>query len=312
MKYIYYNSFLFLITVACITYYCFFMEEVIVLNDKISTIPAEEDKIDEITISVFKDESVVNMYLEEYLIGVVAAEMPASFNEEALKAQAIAARTYAMFKINNSSTEYAVTTDVTTQSYIDNEQMKLKWNDDYEYYYQVVQKAVTDTKNLVMYSSNEIICSFYFAISNGYTEDSKTVFSESLDYIKPVESLWDREVNNFEVTVTLSKEEFCNKLEIDCDVINIENIIRNDTDHVTNLTVNNINFTGVQFRHLLDLRSTDIDIDLTDKVYITTKGYGHGVGMSQYGANEMAKNGYTYNEILNHYYQNIEIKEISV
>ncbi|MBQ9833577.1 MAG: stage II sporulation protein D [Bacilli bacterium] len=256
--------------------------------------------------------SISNVELENYIIGVVAAEMPASFNEEALKAQAIASRTYAMYKINNAKGEYDLVTDVSDQSYITIEEMKDKWNDDFDKYYTKVASAVDETKSLVMKYEDEIISAYYFAMSNGYTEDASLVFNESKPYLKSTESKWeDESINNFSVTKTFNLSEFCTLLNVSEENIVITDVIRSDTNRVNQITINNQPFSGTEVRKLLGLRSTDFEITVTEtEVLITTNGYGHGVGMSQYGANYMAKEGYTYDEILKYYYDGIEIGKI--
>ena len=266
----------------------------------------------EVTIKDSTSNEETKLNLEEYIIGVVAGEMPASFEVDALKAQAIAARSYALSKINTATTSYDLLTDVTNQVYITTTDMQKKWGSDYEYYYNRIKDAVLETKDLVMEYDGEVISAYYFAMSNGYTEDASLVFGETHDYLESVDSAWDESVKNFEVTTTFSKEEFCEKLSLDCSNIAIENIVRSATNRVNSITINNQEFKGTKIRSLLNLRSTDFDIDITDKVTITTKGYGHGVGMSQYGANEMAKKGYTYEEILNYYYKGIDIVKINV
>ncbi len=261
-----------------------------------------------------KEDTIEELKIEEYLVGVLAAEMPASFHEEALKAQAVAARSYAMYKILHSQNEeYNILTDITNQSYITDEEMQEKWNNQYTFYLNKIKKAVKDTENEVMYYNNEIIEAFYFAMSNGTTEDAKSVFQETLPYIKSVSSSWDNEtLNNFTVDTTMPKEEFCTKLNLEsCTTIEIDNINRSTTNHINKLLINNKEFTGVEVRKILNLRSTDFTIDIElETVTITTKGYGHGVGMSQYGANGMAKEGYTYQEILKHYYNDITINKM--
>lgn len=266
----------------------------------------------EVTIKDSTSNEETKLNLEEYIIGVVAGEMPASFEVDALKAQAIAARSYALSKINTATTSYDLLTNVTNQVYITTTDMQKKWGSDYEYYYNRIKDAVLETKDLVMKYDGEVISAYYFAMSNGYTEDASLVFGETHDYLESVDSAWDESVKNFEVTTTFSKEEFCEKLSLDCSNIAIENIVRSATNRVNSITINNQEFKGTKIRSLLNLRSTDFDIDITDKVTITTKGYGHGVGMSQYGANEMAKKGYTYEEILNYYYKGIDIVKINV
>ena len=266
----------------------------------------------EVTIKDSTSNEETKLNLEEYIIGVVAGEMPASFEVDALKAQAIAARSYALSKINTATTSYDLLTDVTNQVYITTTDMQKKWGSDYEYYYNRIKDAVLETKDLVMEYDGEVISAYYFAMSNGYTEDASLVFGETHDYLESVDSTWDENVNNFEVTTTFSKEEFCEKLSLDRSNIAIENVVCSATNRVNSITTNNQEFKGTKIRSLLNLRSTDFDIDITDKVTITTKGYGHGVGMSQYGANEMAKKGYTYEEILNYYYKGIDIVKINV
>ncbi len=285
---------------------------IIIPSSKTEEILKEETLEDKIYISVLNKNGDINkLELEEYIIGVVAAEMPASFNMEALKAQVIASRSYAMCKINNSKNSYDVTTDVTTQNYITIDEMKDKWKDDYMLYYNKIADAVNSTNNLVMKQEEEIICSYYFAISNGSTIESEYVFGESEDFIHSVDSSWDKDVNKYEVSTTISKDEFCNKLKLECDTIKVNDINRYETNHINFITVNNTTFAGTDFRHSLNLRSTDLDIAVTNNdVIITTRGYGHGVGMSQYGAHEMAKEGFTYEEILTHYYKNITISKI--
>lgn len=273
---------------------------------------AEEKVKENIIVKVKnKDNTINNIELEKYVVGVVAGEMPASFNDEALKAQAIASRTYAVYKMNTSKGDYDLVTDVSNQVYISKKEMQEKWGSDYNKYIEKVTNVVNDTKDLVMTYNGEVIESFYFAISNGKTENVTSVFNEERDYLKSVESS-DTNVNNFMKTITISRSEFCNKLSINCDNIVIKDIKYNETGRIDELNINNKVFKGTEIRRLLSLRSTDFKINIGDNISITTKGYGHGVGMSQYGANEMAKNGSSYEEILKHYYQNIDIVKNNV
>lgn len=270
------------------------------------------DDLVNVTVKDVDSNEETNLDLEEYVVGVVAGEMPASFEIEALKAQAIAARSYALSKIETSTESYDLVTDITNQVYITTEDMQEKWGEDYDFYYDKIKNAVSATKNLVMEYEGDVISAYYFAMSNGSTEDVSLVFGESRDYLKSVDSSWDESVKNFSVTTTFTKEEFCSKLSIDCSNITIGAIDRSSTNRVNTIVINDKEFKGTTLRTLLGLRSTDITIDIADDIKITTKGYGHGVGMSQYGANEMAKNGASYEEILNHYYKDIDIVEINV
>lgn len=270
------------------------------------------DDLVNVTVKDVDSNEETNLDLEEYVIGVVAGEMPASFEIEALKAQAIAARSYALSKIETSTESYDLVTDITNQVYITTEDMQEKWGEDYDFYYDKIKNAVSATKNLVMEYEGDVISAYYFAMSNGATEDVSLVFGEARDYLKSVDSSWDESVKNFSVTTTFTKEEICSKLSIDCSNITIGAIDRSSTNRVNTIVINDKEFKGTTLRTLLGLRSTDFTIDIADDIKITTKGYGHGVGMSQYGANEMAKNGASYEEILNHYYKDIDIVEINV
>jgi len=266
----------------------------------------------QINVKDSKTDEIKSIYLEEYIIGVVAAEMPASFNKEAIKAQAIASRTYATYKMHKNDSNYDVVTDVVDQSYITVDEMKNKWGTDFELYYNKIKTAVNDTEGLIMYYNDEVVEAYYFAMSNGYTESASLVFSEDRDYLQSVESVYDNnELKYFEVTKKFTKEEICKSLNIQCNNIIFSNIDRSHTNRVNYITVNGTPFKGTVFRSKLGLRSTDFTIEEKDNhIFITTKGYGHGVGMSQYGANGMAKNGYNYEEILKYYYKNIKIGSI--
>lgn len=256
--------------------------------------------------------NVSSLKLEEYIIGVVASEMPASFNEEALKAQAIASRTYAIYKMQNNNNNYDVVTSVSNQGYITIEGMKNKWGNDFDKYYSKIKEVVNSTRGKVMKYKDKIIEAYYFSMSNGYTEDVELVFSESRDYLQSVESIYENEnLKNFSVTKTFTKYEICNKLDIVCNNLNIGNIKRSNTNRINAITINGKEYKGTIIRSKLGLRSTDFDIKIdNENVTITTRGYGHGVGMSQYGANGMANAGYNYEEILKYYYKNIEISSI--
>lgn len=270
-------------------------------------LPKKED----ITVKILRNDVVETLDLEEYIIGVVAGEIPASFEEEALKAQAVASRTYALYKKNNESGEYDLTDNINSQVYIDKEGMKQKWQNEYQKYYDKIQKAVNDTKGLVMYKNEEVIEAFYFAMSNGNTQSAENIFNASYDYLVPVEYKYDNSaLNNYEVVVDFEQSEIINKLGLTCLNIIIGEIKRNESNYIENINICDKVFKGTEVRKSLGFRSTDFDIEITDAVYITTRGYGHGVGMSQYGANGYAKNGYNYEEILKHYYNDIEIKSV--
>ena len=246
-----------------------------------------------------------NIVLENYIIGVVACEMPALYNDEALKAQAIAARTYASYQSDNNIKLLTTTDD---QCYITEGEMKEKWGHDFETYHKKIKNIVNSTKGIVMNKNNKLFKSFYFSTSNGYTENSQTVFKE--ENLKSVNSSWDKTSKNYYKEIEFTKENLENILG---QFTNIKIIKRNKTNHVEEIKIDNKIMTGIEFRKKLKLRSTDFEIEKKDKIYtIKTYGYGHGVGMSQYGANELAKKGYTYEEILDYYYSEIDLVNLYV
>ena len=270
-----------------------------------------EDSKPTVLVSNNKDKS--NPYtidLEEYIIGVVAGEMPASFNMEALKAQAVASRTYAMYKMKNLN-NYVLSTTINDQVYLNIEQMKSKWGNDFDYYYNRVKSAVDATKGQVITYNDNLIIAYYFAISNGYTDNATNVFNENKSYLVSVDSKWDRNYSFYSSTRTMIKANFCSKLGISCDAINITNVSRDTNHYVRNITINGKTFSGREVFNKLGLKSHDFEINVNaDNIIIKTLGFGHGVGMSQYGAQGMAKDGYTYENILKHYYQNTEISKL--
>lgn len=250
--------------------------------------------------------TVLTLELEEYIIGVVSAEMPASFHSEALKAQAVAARTYALKAIKEGKT---LTDTVSTQVYQDNAQLKAKWGSSYNTYYSKVKNAVMATEGLIMKYNDSIINAYYHSTSNGYTEDSTAVFG-SYPYLKSVESPVDKNVSNYLKTIAMSYEDISNKLRIPVTSLSNIKIEKNNSNRVDKIIIDEYIYGGVEFRTKLGLRSTDFELNLNESnISITTRGYGHGVGMSQYGAHEYAKTGMSYQNILKHYYTGITIEK---
>lgn len=251
---------------------------------------------------------------EEYIVGVLAAEMPVSFEIEALKAQAVAARTYALKKmLNNQKQEYDIVDTVANQVYYDEEELKEKWKETYNEKINKIKEAILDTKGEYMVYDNEIIDAFFFSTSVGKTENSEEVFTAKLPYLRSVESSWDEEVSPvFNDQEIFSLKEFYSLLGISySDNLKVEITKTTSTGRIKKIKINNTEMTGSDVYKKLNLRSTFFEITKNNNtITVKTKGFGHGVGMSQYGANGMAKKGYTYKNILKHYYQGIEIKKI--
>ena len=267
----------------------------------------EESKENKTYVTIYRKKGTVEQIeLEEYLVGVVAAEMPASFNSEALKAQAVLARTYALKKISKGE---KLTDTVSTQAYIDKNEMQNKWGNEYSKYYNKIVSAVNSTKGQVVKYNGNYIEALYHSTSNGKTENAKEVWGQDIPYLKSVDSSWDKKTTSY---LKIENKEFntlMKVLGINFDKnTNIEILSRDESGRVSEVKVADKTYTGVEFRTLLNLRSADFDISVTDNgLEIITRGYGHGVGMSQYGANEMAKLGYNYKDIINHYYTNVKI-----
>lgn len=274
--------------------------------------PMEDYKKD-ISYKVLLDNEtgVETLELEDYIIGVVAGEMPASFMEEALKAQAVASRTYVLFKRVEDEEIISVKNGTSAQVYIDEEQMRDKWGSDFQKYYDKIKKAVLETKGEIITYEGNIIEAFYFAMSSGNTNDSKSVFGEARDYLQSVSSDYDNEeLNGFLKEVSFTKRDFREKLGIDCDEPNILGLRRNEAGYVDTIEICSKEFKGTEVRTKLGLRSSNFEISIGEDVRVNTYGYGHGVGMSQYGANGYALHGYTYEDIIKHYYSGVEIKNL--
>lgn len=273
------------------------------VNDTVTETEVLPEKI--ITLKRTNGE-ILNINLEKYLIGVIAAEMPVSFNNEALKAQAVVARTYTLKLLETGRT---ITDDVSTQVYKSNDELKSIWGNMYNTYYQKVKKAVNDTSGMCIKYNGSLIDAVYHSTSNGYTEDAVNVWGNSIPYLKSVTSPWDTSSSSFLRNTNVDFNKISNTLGIDFDSSSVIEIIsRDESGRISKIKFNDKEFSGVELRNLLGLRSSDFDILINETgVVFTTRGYGHGVGMSQYGADGMASSGYTYEQILKHYYTGINV-----
>jgi len=282
-------------------------------NDKssemVDIIDSHEEEIIDNNIYVNlkkKDGSVVKIELEEYLVGVVGAEMPALFNVEALKAQAIIARTYALKAISKGN---ILKDNETNQSYKTNNELKSMWGGNYDAYYNKVKEAVNDTKGMVLTYNGTYIEAVYHSTSNGVTESSVNVWGNYYPYLVSVDSKYDNLNVSFIKNIEISFQELSSKLGFDIDKeTDILLIGKTSGNRVESVKIEDHVYKGIDFRNILGLRSADFDIEYTDSgIIFTTRGYGHGVGLSQYGANGMAKNGYNYEAILKHYYPGVSL-----
>lgn len=288
-------------------------------------------KIDEPTFKVLDINTgkVETVGYKDYVIGAVMAEMPSGYHIEALKAQAVAAFTYALRQQQNediSPTESLCGADFSNdsahyQAYFSKNQAKEKFGSTYDDAYSKISEAVNSVYGQYLEYQNEPIAAAYHSISNGITESAKTVWGEDISYLKPKTSEYDTTSPDYEYTVSFTPDELKNKFcEYDSTItfsdnpeewIAVESV--SDSGTVTAVKVGSATLTGTQFRAALTLRSACFSVAFLDNTFsITTKGYGHGVGLSQYGANGMAFSGYTYDQILKFYYDGVEIKTLSL
>ena len=277
---------------------------------------------DEITFN-FSSSSVVRVYrssigtidiipIEEYVLGVLAGEMPIEFELEALKAQAVAARSYVMIQMErNSSRNYDVVDTILNQVYLDEEYLMAVWKSSYIDNINKIKTAVLSTKGEYVAYDGKVAETLFFSTSPGKTENSEDVFSNKVAYLRSVDSSWDIISPVYETQKELTLLNFYNLLNLKySDTLSIEILDTTETGRIKKLKINNSIYTGNEVCSLLGLRSTFFTIEKRgNSVIIYNKGYGHGVGMSQYGAEAMAESGYSYQDILKHYYQGTEIKK---
>jgi stage II sporulation protein D len=267
-------------------------------------------------VRVFRDNTKQTELVpfEEYVTGVLAGEMPVSFNMEALKAQAVAARTYVMKKIEiNKNKDYDIIDTVANQVYLDDNYLKAVWKDNYISKINKLKTAIIETEGQYLSYNERVIEAFFFSTSVGMTENSEDIFSTKLPYLRSMKSEWDKEVSPvYSDTFMFNLDDFYKRLNlIYTEKIKIQVLKTTSTGRIKSIKINGKTFTGGEIFSKLSIRSTYFSIVQTNNIVtVTTKGYGHGVGMSQYGAEGMARAGYNYEEILKYYYQGVNIEKI--
>jgi stage II sporulation protein D len=287
---------------------------------------------EDITIKVYMHDikQIVSMNLEDYVKGVVAAEMPAEFEPEALKAQAVAARTYAVKHMalfgGVGSSEYPgadVTTDHNdSQAWHNETTLKAKWGANYSKYWSKVSRAVTETHGLIITYNGEPINAVFHSTSGERTASAKEVWGFDYPYLKSVACTWDQKSPRYQDTKEITLTELEARLGTDAGIlataqsggsVNIAGIIeRTDSGRVNKVRIGAKTMTGLEVRQKLELRSTNFSVEpVGDKLLFKTVGYGHGVGLCQYGANGQAKENWNFRQIITHYYTGAAIKNIS-
>ncbi|MEC1362086.1 stage II sporulation protein D [Bacillus subtilis] len=270
-----------------------------------------------VAIPVYRTVSkeIENIPLEEYVVGVVASEMPVEFEKEALKAQALAARTYIVRQLTENNVINApkgslVDDTQMFQVYKNNKELKNLWKEDYENNIKKITEAVTETQGQIITYDNKPIDASFFSTGNGFTENSEDYWDNRIPYLRSTTSPWDKKSSKYRSQKVISVDQFEKLLNVSLPSNGTIGTISKLTEgkRVANVIINGKKFTGKEIREKLGLKSTDFNWS-RDKgnIIINTKGYGHGVGMSQYGANGMAKEGSTYDKIISHYYKDIKI-----
>ena len=276
--------------------------------DNIEKQPAAVKFYDSFKLLFHETGEIKKIDAREYITGVVAAEMPALYEEEALKAQAVAAYTFSCYRRDTSDEDYDISTDpATCQAYLTNAQLKEKWGENYDTYYNKILSCVKAVEGKMVSYKGKTALTVYHAISPGKTNSCADVWEKEIPYLKSVESLGDKLNRDYISTLTLSASELSAKLGVTAD--NLSGIKKCDTGLIKSVTIGGKTFSGSQIQKALSLRSAAFEASKSGESFtFTVYGYGHGVGMSQSGADYMAKQGSSYKEILAHYYSGTKIQ----
>jgi len=274
----------------------------------------------DLSFTVLDNGNVSTAVMADYLPSVLAAEMPASFSEEALKAQAVAARTYIMYCTKHENAKHPQANICTEAgcclAYSDETKLRGEWGDKYDANIAIIKKAVSDTDGQVLTFAEEPILASFHSSSAGKTESGSELWG-NVPYLVSVESPeTGNDVPNYVTTVEVSKDNFRETVSTykteavfsDDAAKWLSNTELDDSGRVRSVTAGGVKLSGSEMRKLFSLRSTAFTLEYKGKMFLfTVTGYGHGLGMSQYGANVMAKNGFDYREILAHYYPQTEL-----
>lgn len=273
---------------------------------------------DTVSVYIKSEDKVEEMAINDYLKCVVAAEMPVDFNEEALKAQAVAARTYLVSHMQGEPSEEHKGADVCSdyahcQAYISEEERTASWGDAAKANWEKINGAVEATDGLIIKYDNKPISAVFHSTSSGKTERAADVWGEDIPYLQSVDSQGDERSPKYTSEVRLSIDEFKRIASENIEGVNWDNglysnIERSDAGGIITLDIGGQNIKGTKFRSMFDLNSTNAEINEGGgAVTMSVRGYGHGVGMSQYGANYLAGEGMGFEDILKSYYTGVKI-----
>lgn len=272
----------------------------------VSVTSVKKKKDEKITILRTETNEKLKLDMTDYLVGVVSAEISPLFSDEAIKAQAIAAHTYALYQTKKGVT---ITDDYKKhQGYISPEEAKEKWGEKYEIYSKKITSCVEEVKDKVITYEGEIILPAYFALCSGKTENSEDIWGGKLPYLVSVTSEGDRLSPDLISEKKVSREEFENFTGFSLGETPVFSLDCTEAGAVKKLTVNGKTFEGNNVQKAFNLKSNNFSLTYSENTFLfTVTGNGHGVGMSQYGADFMARQGAKADEILRHYYTGVEI-----
>lgn len=274
---------------------------------------------EQIKVFITSSGKVSKMSLFDYTVGSVCAEISPGYEMQAIMAQAVACRTYALYMIENDVYDKADISDDYSihQGYLSKEELKKKWGEKFDEYYNKISSAVKQVENKVILYDGKIIQPAYFALCSGKTENAKDVWGNDTPYLKSVVSVGDELAAENTSVVSMSEEEFesCAKNLKNCSLGDdkeqwIGEIERSDAGGVKKITVGKSVYTVSEFQKAFKLKSGNFTVSYEKGMFIfNVIGNGHAVGMSQYGADYMARQGSSYEEILKHYYTGVEISD---
>ncbi|MDQ0229030.1 stage II sporulation protein D [Metabacillus malikii] len=282
----------------------------------------EQQEKNNFDVAVYRtgEDQIESVPIEEYVVGVVASEMPVTFEIEALKAQSLAARTFLVHRMVSNYVYEGIPDDahisdnhLIHQVYKSIEELEQQWGERNQSNIEKIKDAVNATKGEIITYENKPIDPSFFSTSNGYTENSEDFWSSKLPYLRSVPSPWDKDSPKFKGEKILTIQQVGKALGVQLNPNGkvIGNKTLTKSNRVATILIGGKEFTGPEIKKALNLPSSDFDIKQEDgKLIITTLGNGHGVGMSQYGANGMAKEGKSYEEIVKYFYQGVEISSI--
>lgn len=282
------------------------------------TIPQEETAVATVKVMNASSKNITEMPLRDYLIGVVASEINAAYHEEAIKAQCVAAHTMLEYskEYKNEGLNGADISDssATHQGFLTEDEQKEKWGENYDTYREKIEKCVDEVIDLTIQYDGEPINAVFHSISNGQTENATDVWGGEYSYLISVNSVGDKLSPAYNSEVTVTEEKFKEIMTNEGAELKenpaewVGEITNTDTGMVKTIIIGGKEFKGTEIRTLFELKSSTFTIKYADGNFIfTISGYGHGVGMSQYGADYMARQGFKYDEILKHYYVGTEI-----